>query len=144
MSCGRKLKKKIAEISGKVDDAVKQYAGYALNISTNIKSILDSPVGDLVTAIIPGSWDNELKDKASKALAITVDALGLTKGIAEESDLNMKIKMFMSGLSDRSPEFKESQLKKVMDLLTKYMDGGRLKDHEYEAATMGTFITALK
>lgn len=144
MSCGNKLKKKIAEISNKVDAAVREYAGYALSISTNIKKIIDSPLGDLVTQVIPGDWDDNLKAKAADALGKAVDALDYTNRIASTPLLEDKLKLFVAGLSDQSNEFKESQLKKTMDLVTKYMDGQRLKDHEYEMAASGTFITSLK
>ena len=144
MRCGSKLKKKIVTITKKASDIVREYAGYALEISSNLKVMLDSPLGELVTAIIPGSWDDNLKAKGSSALGKAIDVLALTTDIANEPDLEKKLKMFTEALADKSPEFRESQLKKIMDLITKYMDGEKLKDHEYEAITMANFISVKK
>jgi len=144
MKCGTKLRRKVKEITDKIDDTVREYAGYALRITSSIKLLLDSPLTDLVVQIIPSDLPKNLQQKASDALAKAVDVLALTSDIANTPDLEEKLKLFMAGLADKSPEFKESQLKKTMDLVIKYMDGERLKDHEYEAAGMGTFITITK
>lgn len=144
MSCGSKLKRKINEVTGKVDSVVKEYAGYALSISTNIKNILDSPLGDLVTQIIPGTWDDELREKATDALVKTVDVLALTSDIANTKDLNQKLRMFVAGLADKSPEFKQSQLKKIADLVTAYLDNNKLASHMYEATTLATLLVETK
>lgn len=105
---------------------------------------MDSPLGDLVTQIIPGDWDDNLKAKASEALGKAVDVLDYTNRIASTPELEDKLKLFITGLYDQSSEFRESQLKKTMDLITAYLDNNKLKTHEYEAATMGTFITTVK
>ncbi len=140
MGCGNKTRRKIAQITSAIDETVKTYAGYALSISTNIKAVIDSPLGDLVTQIIPGTWDDELRAKATDALVKTVDVLALTTDIANTKDLNQKLRMFVAGLSDKSKEFKESQLKKIADLIVAYMDEKKLASHMYEATTLATLL----
>ena len=94
MGCGSKTRRKIAQITNAVDVAVKEYAGYALSISTNIKAIIDSPLGDLVTQVIPGTWDDELKSKASAALAKAMDTLCVSIKMADAPNLEEKLKLF--------------------------------------------------
>ncbi len=38
----------------------------AIELVNNLKSYVESPVGDMVTTVIPGDWDNELKAKAEE------------------------------------------------------------------------------
>ena len=144
MGCGNKTKRKIAQITNAIDVTVREYAGYALSISTNIKAMLDSPLANLVTQVIPGTWDDELKAKGTVALGKAIDDLCVSIKMAETPNLEDKLKLFTEWMAGESPEFKESQLKKIADLVVKYMDGAKLRDHEYEMVTAATYIVNTK
>lgn len=63
-------------------DAADQIELTATNVATliqNVKAYLQSPMGDLIVAVIPGTWDNELKEKGQEFL---------TKIIAQEATLH--------------------------------------------------------
>jgi len=144
MGCGNKTKRKIAQITNAVDAAVREYAGYALSISTNIKAMLDSPLANLVTQVIPGTWDDELKAKGTVALGKAIDDLCVSIKMAETPNLEDKLKLFTEWMAGESKSFKESQFKKIADLVTGYMDEKKLASHFYEATTLATLLVENK
>lgn len=144
MGCGSKTRRKIAQITNTIDDAVKQYAGYALSISTNIKTILDSPLGDLLVQVIPVDWLPDVKKKVSDALGKAMDTLCVSIKMADTPNLEDKLKLFTEWMAGESPEFKESQLKKIADLVTAYLDNKKLASHFYEATTLATLLVENK
>lgn len=47
---------------GKVPDELKEKVSIGVLIVENIKKFVDSPIADLITSIIPGNLDDNLKD----------------------------------------------------------------------------------
>lgn len=140
MAFCKKLTPKIKNILSKVDAAVNEYSNAALSITGSIKAILGSPAGELLTQIIPGTWDENLKAKAADALGKIVDGLAIAKNISAEPDLEKKLQIFVNDLGQQHPEYKEAMLFKIASLLTKYMHGEVLTQAEYDIVTQAKYM----
>lgn len=141
MAFCKKLRPKIQAIIKKVDAVVNKYSDSALEITSTLKTILGGPVGQIITGIIPGTWDDELRQKAVKALDIIVNNLSMAKDIAAEPDLNKKVQLFLKEIADQHPEYQEAMLFKIASLLTKYMHGELLSNSEYDLITQAKYIS---
>lgn len=135
------MRPKIKTIINKVDKFVDTAANNALDITARLKPLLDSPLGAVLTEIIPGTWDNELRTKASDLLGTIVSGLTVSKTIAAEPDLTKKIQLFMCEIATQHPEYQEALLFKIASLLTKYLHGDKLSDSEYDLITQAKYIS---
>ena len=67
-------------------DAVKKNSHIAVKVTEELKKVIDSPVADLITALIPGELDNEIKYKLRKILPEIVAKIGIAHNIIQASD----------------------------------------------------------
>lgn len=132
--------RKIKTIVNKVDDVVNKYSNAALEITAKLKPFLSGPLGQLITDIIPGTWDDELRNKASVALNAIVGNLSIASEISKEPDLTKKLQLFMDELKKQHPEYQQAMLFKTASLLTKYMHGAQLSQSEYDIITQAKYI----
>ncbi len=60
--------------------------------TNKVKAWLQNPIGDILTAVIPGTWDNELKAKAETALGtISTNLAVITGCVNENSDADNQL-----------------------------------------------------
>ena len=135
------LRPKIIAIVNKVDDVVNHYLTAAVGITGKLRSIINSPVADVITALIPGTWDDALKEQARAALSVTVNALTTVETIISEPDLNTKVQLFMAELAKQRPDLQEAMLFKIASLLLKAMHGDQLTQSEYDLITQAKVIS---
>lgn len=57
----------------KIPDELKEKVSLAVVIVENIKKFIDSPVADAITAIIPGTVDDQIKEKLRVFLPVLLD-----------------------------------------------------------------------
>jgi hypothetical protein len=67
-------------------DAAKKNSHIAVKVTEQLKNVIGSPVADLITALIPGELDNEIKYKLRKILPEVAAKVGIAHNIIQASD----------------------------------------------------------
>lgn len=87
----RYIKKLYNRIFASVLDLVKDHALMAVNITNNLKKVVDSPITDLITTIIPGDIDGKVARSLRKILPVVLEkitmALKLVEAGASKSEI---------------------------------------------------------
>ncbi|WP_374949631.1 hypothetical protein [Mucilaginibacter sp.] len=84
----------------------------AVVVTENLKRFVDSPIADIVTALIPGNADDKVKDLLRAYLPVIVVELGLVKNCSEASSTEEILKcaaQFIQGLPDGQQRTKALQ-----------------------------------
>ncbi len=134
-----KLKGKIRLLLKHLDIYVDGHVTTALQITTQIKNLLASPVTDLLTAIIPGNVDDIIRRQLICALDRAIEALSIADSCKGFTDINDKLKCFVEQLRIREPHLQDALLQKLASLLTSELDGGRLKQSLYDLYTQARY-----
>lgn len=83
-------------------EIIKRNSAAAVKVTDELKKIIDSPVTDIITALIPGELDNELKFKLRKVLPEVAAKIGIAHNIVQASDdptvALEKIRVYISSL----------------------------------------------
>ena len=66
----------------------KDNSGVAVDVTNKIKEIVESPVADIVTAIIPSDIDDKIKNKLRLVLPVVAEKMAIMHGILQVSDSN--------------------------------------------------------
>ena len=67
-------------------EAVKKNSHVAVQVTEALKNVIGSPVTDLLTALIPGELDNEIKYKLRKVLPEVAAKVAIAHNIIQASD----------------------------------------------------------
>ena len=122
---------------GNVDEWVKNHVAPSIAFVENIKGLLENPVIDVITALIPGNVDDNLKvflltncQKALNLLAITAD-------IANETDPVQQVLKLVEYLKTATPAMKSAIYKQLASEMAKLSNGGKekVKGHSVDLLT---------
>ncbi len=127
-----KMRKKIRRLVQHFDEYVEAHAETALQITTALKEMLESPAADVVTLLIPGEADDLLKRHMITALEKAVVTLTAMNTCGGEGDINARIRCLIAELAKAAPEVKDALLHKLASLITAALDGGRMKQRDYD------------
>lgn len=133
---GAKLRKALKNVTNWVNDNIDQ----VLNITTIIKNALQSDAAVLVTALIPGDWDNLAKTKLISVLNTAIDALGVVDECMAKEDLNEKLQCFIKELKKRDERLQNALLFKLASLLLAGMDDYKAKESFYDLYIQARFV----
>ncbi|PQJ12131.1 hypothetical protein CJD36_010115 [Flavipsychrobacter stenotrophus] len=136
------MKKQIRLLLQQFDSYLEKNVDTALQITTAIKQFLESPVADILTAIIPGSVDDIIRRQLIYALDKSVEALAIAEHCKQYTDIEEKLKCFVSQLQQRGPDMQDALLQKLASLLAGTLDGNRLKQSVYDLFTQVKYTTA--
>jgi hypothetical protein len=80
----------------------------AIELVNNIKTFDTSnpEAGDLITKLIPGTWDDDLKAKARVALPNVLKELGVANECAQNTNVNAFLKCVLDKINSLAPEIK--------------------------------------
>jgi hypothetical protein len=132
--CSKKVIKKITD---KLIDNVE----LCIEVTTKLKSLIDSNVTVTITDLIPGYVDNTIRVLLSNALASALKALGFIK---EAKDLNDHILTeFRNSLSAMPEAVQDAVLQKTASFMSSTMDNNKEIQSFYDSVTQATY-TALK
>lgn len=67
-------------------DIAKKNSLVAVQVTNKLKEVINSPIADLVTALIPGELDNELKYKLRKVLPEVAAKIAITHNIIQATE----------------------------------------------------------
>ena len=136
-----KINKQVKSALQQFDSYVDAHVDVALKVSIAIKNLLNSPVADIVTAIIPGELDNTIRVKLVSALDKVVEALTIVDTCKQYTNLNDKLKCFITQLQQRDPQLQDAVLQKLASLLAANLDGQKLKQSLYDLYTQAKYIS---
>ncbi len=85
------LKGFVSKVFGTVLDLFKQHAELAVRITELLKNIADSPVTDIVTALIPTDIDNLIVAKLRIVLPFVLEKVALANNIAKEGKTHEEV-----------------------------------------------------
>lgn len=124
------------------DAFIDKYTGIALAVTTNIKKAINSPVADVLAAIIPGTVDDKILAKARQALEISVDALGIYAECDKRETLEEKIQCLINAIRLLPKDAQNAVLIKLAARMTAEMDDNRYAQHMYDLYTQGAYSSS--
>ena len=137
-----KFGKKLRSIYRKFDNSIKQSIDDALLLTTNLKKLLKSDAANLVFEIVPGHWDEDLRQKALNLLSKAIDKIALADECMEEFTHIEKLRCFAKHLKRQSPAISGALLHKLASILTREMDGNRFEPHEYDTLVQAIYSSS--
>ncbi len=137
-----KLKSSYKMLLSQFDSYLDAHIETALAVTTAISNIIASPVGDIITAIIPGNVDDAIRKELIAALGTAVEALAIADSCKLYADLNDKLKCFLQQLQLRDPQLQQAILQKLASLLAGTLDGQRLAQSLYDLFTQAKYTAS--
>jgi hypothetical protein len=137
-----KIKSQIKSALQHFDSYIDAHVDTALKVTTALKNIINSPVADIVTALIPGSLDNTIKAKLLDALNNALQVLNIVDDCKQYTSLNDKLNCFVQEVKKRDPQLQDAILQKLASLISGQLDGNRLKQYLYDLYTQAKYSIA--
>jgi hypothetical protein len=111
----------------KVQHVAEEVAPKAIELVNNIKGFdtANPLVGDLLTQLIPGTWDDNLKKKARLALPNILKDLGIANECAQISDINLFLKCVLDKINTLAPEIRGLYWHNIAILITNALADGQ-------------------
>jgi len=82
----------VKKLFSKIPDQLKSELAIIIQVVTNIKNFVDSPAADFLTAVIPGTADDKIKEWLRKVLPVVLEQLGYLNGQVVTLSDNQDIK----------------------------------------------------
>lgn len=105
---GWRLDKFFKKMFASINEEAKILIPAVIAVTNKWKEFIDSPVADLLTAIIPGNLDDNIKNKLREKLPGVLEKLQLAYVIANISDPNEQLKAILDILKLSSDEAKNA------------------------------------
>lgn len=128
----------VRALFNQIPKEIRIYASQALDITTRIKVILDNPVADIITAIIPGDWDDKAKELALKYINEAIPYLTIVDE-CQNDDPEKMIRCWIEKLGQYKPDVQKALLFQLAMLLTAKFDNDELKHSFYALAVQANF-----
>lgn len=128
----RKLRDAIREFFGALPAKIKTIAAQSLQVTTAIKSILSNPVADVVTAIIPGDWDDALKATVLQAIEKALPYLQIVDNCKHHTNVEDMLKCWVAEVAKLPKHAQNAMLHKLASLLMAQMHNNELKQSLYD------------
>lgn len=132
MSLFKDFWEKLQHLLGIIPAKVKEYASQSLAITTSIKNFLSSPVADVITALIPGAWDDKLKETVLKALEEVLPYLTIVDTCKDQPDVVSMLNCWITEVRKQPVQVQNALLHKLASLLTAKLDNQELKQNQYD------------
>lgn len=130
----RKIVAFLANLFTNLDEWIHEHVQPSIEMVERIKAIVSSPVGDLITALIPGDWDDKLRQMAIANLTRAIDAMHITSEISSEQDWTAKAAKLLAYLRNQSKPMQRAVYKQLAAELAKQSAFGKQLLAELEAA----------
>jgi hypothetical protein len=116
----------IKTLFDKVEKEVKKDVVVAISVVQRVKAIVDSPVADVVTALIPGSADDKVKELLRSWLPKVIIELSLVESVANIEDQNAQLQAILDKLKLSSDETKNAFYHSLASLVLQKLSDGKL------------------
>lgn len=122
----------IKTIMGIIPKNVKKYATNSLEVTTRLKSVLDNPVVDIITAIVPGNSDDAIVKSMRELVGKAIQFLTIVDNCADKEDVNEMLLCWADNVRKLHPTLQGAALHKLASLLTAYQDNEALRQRLYD------------
>lgn len=116
---------------GIIPKKVKLYASRSLEITTTIKEMLNSPVTDIVTTIIPSEWDDHIVAALRGFIERSLPYLTIVDK-CESDNLEDMLQCWVTELRKLPEHAQNAMLLKLASLLTAMQDNDALRQRFYD------------
>jgi hypothetical protein len=139
----KRIWKAISSLWNKVDDYLEQNVEQALAVTGGLKKFLESPVADIIEALIPGNIDKVVRERLLQATKVAVSSLGIVDTCKGLSDAD-KFKCIVAELAKLPPDGRDAVLFKLASLITKNLNGAKLPQRTYDLLVQGKYFEIKK
>jgi hypothetical protein len=102
----------IKKVFKKLDQPLKDALHVGVFITDKLKTFAESETADILTAIIPGEWDDQLKNALRAFLPKILVELKLAENCANQSDPNEVLKCAIQTLQQMGGDWIKDSVKK--------------------------------
>lgn len=106
--------------------SVKDAVHVGVTLTQNLKNYVDSPMADILTAIIPGNLDDKIKLALRAGIPIILFNLKLADQCGKSNDPEEITKCAINQLQSMSGEIKSSFLHSFSVLVTQLLSDGKI------------------
>jgi hypothetical protein len=104
----KKLFEKLAffvqRLLGNVFAEFRKHSEAAVRVTSKIKQLVESPITDVITTLIPGDIDDKIAEKLREVLPIALTKIAILHGILKENETNADvIGDIISNLKEMNP-----------------------------------------
>lgn len=117
---------KIADLFHKIEPDVKNAIHVGVVITDKINNYVQSPVADILTAIIPGELDDAIKAKVREALPKILGELKLADQCGQLTDPNEIVQCAINVLQQIEGDFRAAFLHDISILIAQVAADGKL------------------
>lgn len=136
-----KFKSRLKKILQQFDNYIDTHIDIALKVVSAMKSILSNPAASILTAIIPGELDEEIRKKLVNILGKVTEALTMVEECKQFTDINDRLNCFIQQLHQLDPQLQDAILQKVASLIAGHLDGLRFKQSVYDLYTQAKYTS---
>ena len=108
-----------ALFGGNLDSWITDHVEPAISFVEKLKAFLESPVADIITALIPGEIDDKLKDFFLANVSKALDILQVTEAINQATSIEDKLKLLTEYLLTLSPNMRNAVYMKLASQIAK-------------------------
>lgn len=130
---------KIKRFFKRITNVLVVNAELALKVTTAIKEFVDGAAVSLAVMLTKTELDNQLRDKFSYALGVSIDALGIVTKCSKAEDLEAKLICLVEELKKMNSPLRDAVLIKLAGLLTADLDNKEQKQNVYDALVQGLY-----
>ena len=102
---------------------LENYAKPAILIVQGVRDLVKSDVIDIATKLLPGTWDDDLKEKAKAALDKALGVLQLSYDCLQKGTLTEKLFCFILNVKAISPAMRKAVYAKLASEVAKELSG---------------------
>jgi len=117
---------------GSVPGYIRKYFSHSLEITTRIRKALASGEAIVITNLIPGDWDEDLRKKMLEALDQVLPYLQVVDTCKDKPTTEEMLVCWIGELSKLPQQLQNATLSKLSSLLTAYQDGDKSKESLYD------------
>lgn len=139
MAFCKSLRIKIKGLLRQFDSYLERNVDTALKVTTALKYFLDSPIAQILTAVIPTDVDEIIRKKVVYGLSIAVDTLNVVDACKGTQGMEEKVQCFLSEIRKREPALQDAILHKVASIITATLDDNKKSQHVYDLLVQATF-----
>lgn len=125
------MRKFLNDVTPEIQDSVN----HALTITGKIRDAVNSKTAIVITDIIPGTWDNDLRKTLSDGADIAIQKLDIISTCIQKSTLEEKVQCLVDSLVNVSDKSLNAYLIKLASLLVAHVDDNAKKESFYDTIT---------
>jgi hypothetical protein len=106
----RKIVTFLKMLFSNVDEWIHEHIQPSIETVQRFKTLMDNPVWDMITTLIPGELDDKIKNKVRSSLEVAIVKLAPLPDIINEPDLAIKIAKLIEWIKTLSPSLQKGAL----------------------------------